>query len=381
MIGQYAAPTFTLRGKGRNGIQALRIAAVLMLVAYHAALVSTTGAPGGLGRAIAMIAGSGWIGTDLFLAIAGFLAFQSSRRSRGTGAWLSRRFLRIIPSYWAFIAFYLFLLPWLLSWLGFDLGRLTNYGSLDQARASLACLLTMTTNIVFGAGTWIGAALEPLLTIAIGMQLTLLVALLRSPRLEKMTPALIAALEALGFALRWAFRDASPWLSYSLPFTRCDAFLLAYLAAWAMNGEARRARVEKSAFSVLAASAAGCIAVFVVNHGLVLDRWSTIQLGFPLIGLFFASLVLCVARLEEESSRGTTERTISTIGAFAYGAYLFKLPAIDVINDLTRAGGLRLGTVGLFLIGAVAALVLGGIWYSMVESPLSRIVSRLVPKD
>src|SRR5436305_15235385 len=103
-------PRFQNRER-QPGLDLLRGLAIIVVVAYHAALFGFT-LPGRIDR-------FGWIGVDLFFVLSGYLIggqlLASLRRSRPIDLWrfFARRALRIIPAYFVILAVYAFFPPWL----------------------------------------------------------------------------------------------------------------------------------------------------------------------------------------------------------------------------------------------------------------------------
>src|SRR5690348_18343433 len=100
-------PRFTHRER-QPGLDLLRALAIIVVVAYHAALFGFK-LPGRIDR-------FGWIGVDLFFVLSGYLIGGQLLASLGRdqrvklGRFFTRRALRIMPAYFAVLAIY-FLLP------------------------------------------------------------------------------------------------------------------------------------------------------------------------------------------------------------------------------------------------------------------------------
>jgi peptidoglycan/LPS O-acetylase OafA/YrhL len=360
-------------------IAGLRLAAVFLLVSYHAVLIFPQGDGASLAdRLVDRLGAAGWIGTDAFLAIAGFLAYWAMSRGRKAGEWLGRRFLRIFPPYWVFLLAYLWGLPLVMGLAGVDASRLTNYGSLDHARHSWPWLFSCSTNLLFASGTWIGAALEPLLTLAVGVQLFLLgAALFRLPK--KAMPWSVLALLAVAYLCRFLWRDDSVWLSYSLPLTRGDAFWWSFLLAWALREGRWKKILLAPSWVLLGGAALPMAAAFLLTGGLNVDNPRVIILGFPAVGLFWAGALLVSVRKNAggapELVPGETRRGsawLTGLGRLAFGAYLIKLPAMDVLLDFLKSAGLDLPVWLFVILSFLLVLLCATVWYWAVERPLSR---------
>ncbi len=362
---------------GRARLEALRVLAIAMLVAYHAACVWVPHDPSLLARLLLRAAGMGWIGTDLALGLSGFLAFESRARAGSAGRWLVHRALRVLPAYWTFLLSYLYGLPALLAAAGVVPTALSAYRGLNHARQQLPYIGALTTNWLFAAGGRPGAALEPLLTLALGVQLTLLAACVIRERTGQ-TWALAGGLWFLGILLHVLWLHADPWRSYSLPFTRCDSFLAGLSLAAALREPRVAAQLLRWRGRLLALGSFALAAAALLTHGLVVESPTTVLLGYPAIGLFTGALVLVLAQQREASSLSSR---VALLGPHTYGAYLWKLPLLWLITDGLRANGLLHGTGGVLLLitaSLLASFWAGSLWYLAIERPLQRLTSRLL---
>ncbi len=380
------APTI-VSPNGRIGLQLLRVAAICLLVGYHAALIAPYPNSGVMDRIMRRVGSAGWIGTDLFLAIAGFLAFDSRNRCTSQLRWLAWRTVRILPPYWAFLLLYLQVIPSLIGAFGGHAGSLSNYGRLDLALHNQPYLYSMTTNLLFAGGTWIGAALEPLLTIAIGVQLVLLTSVLMPLRRGLGFLWAVCFLECVGIALRFAWRNDLAWRSYSFPLTRCDAFLFGLLAAWALHRETLRHRIVQATPHVTKLGLTAGLVALVITRGLDVESKLSVQIGYPLVGLCFACLVLTTSQagmvLPPGDKPGKPEWPrlfvwLSKAGALTFAAYLVKLPVMGMGKTMMVSRGVHPTVVLVFVVGVVASFTVGWLWFRIVESSLSRVLSRLV---
>lgn len=375
---------------GRTGLQLLRVVAIVMLVGYHAALIAPDVSVSALEHMIRRVSAVGWVGTDLFLAIAGFLMVDSWRRTGNPSRWLVRRALRVLPAYWLFLFLYLHVIPWAMASFGGELQSLSNYGAFDKAIQNQPYLFTLTTNLLFAKGIWIGAALEPLLTIAIGAQLTLLATLLMPLRRGVAFLGAVATLECVGIALRIIWRSEPTWRCYSFPLTRCDAFLFGAVAAWALDHPRLRARVQAAAPSLLRLGIGVGFFAVLATRGLDVGAQASVQFGYPLIGIGSASAVLGVSQAKHlcfvtrarqrhqsiESSRRGCVSWVAEAGTLTYAAYLFKLPIMDVVKDMMTRSAVSPNASLLVLLGGTSTFGMAWLWLRLVERPISSVVSR-----
>src|SRR4051812_19242244 len=109
------------RGAGGPALQrfpaldGLRGLAVLAVVVFHAFHASAPAAPGLVDKVVNRLAQSGWIGVDLFFVLSGFLITRILYATRAAPdrarSFYTRRFLRIFPLYYAFLAAVFLLAP------------------------------------------------------------------------------------------------------------------------------------------------------------------------------------------------------------------------------------------------------------------------------
>ena len=370
--GKQAAGAAAVTAGGREALEVLRLAAVGLLVAYHAVLLAPE-APGLLHRGLVRLGGIGSIGTDLLLALAGFLAGGSRARAPGALAWLGRRAARTLPALFAFLAVYLYLVPPLLALAGASPEALQGFA---QARRQQGYLWTLSTNLLMVAGGRPGAALEPLLTLGLGAQLTLLAALVLGRRDGRVAVGGLALVAGLGFALRLAWLGADPWLPYSVPFTRCEGFAGGAVVAALLGHPRWRAAILHWRFRLLGAAAAALAVMAALTHGLSVHSGLTVLAGYPVVGVFSAAVALT---LSQARAGGAWSARLAAAAGMAYGVYLVKLPAVYLAQGALERLGLGAGTMGLLLLlglGLLASALLGLTLHAALEQPLRAALRR-----
>ena len=110
MLAAPAAPIPTI-SRREPTLDGLRGVAVLMVVAYHAALFGGFTTRSRADALFNTVVRTGWMGVDLFFVLSGFLITGILRDSRGSERYFRtfyiRRFLRIVPACYAFLLLYL----------------------------------------------------------------------------------------------------------------------------------------------------------------------------------------------------------------------------------------------------------------------------------
>lgn len=94
------------------GLDTLRAVAIVWVMLFHSYFV------GGLGEGFSILERSGWMGVDLFFVLSGYLIGSQVLKSlHATGAldftaFYQRRFVRILPAFFAVLALYVFWPAW-----------------------------------------------------------------------------------------------------------------------------------------------------------------------------------------------------------------------------------------------------------------------------
>jgi peptidoglycan/LPS O-acetylase OafA/YrhL len=359
---------------GRDpNLDRLRYAALAALFAYHVALFLPV--RGSLHGALVSGVRAGWIGTDLFLALAGSLCVRSIARARAAGerpiALLARRALRTLPAYYGFLGLYLYGVPALLRALQIAasdplLGEAAHATHGMHSVGSELSLFTLTCNLYFAEGHPIGHALEPLFSFSLGAQLVLSWTLLLWVLPERRWLHALAAAWVFACVLRLAWYGGSPWRAYASTLTRVDAFVwgaaLAQLtrtpesAAWL----ARNLRPLWIASCVLLASA------FLFGDRLHVESIVTVAIGYPLVGMFSALSVAVLDALPSKPRLSGLERALLPV---LFCIYLFKLPVVyELAHLLPPSSGVVLD-LRLLLVSGLLATLLACALYLFVQRP------------
>lgn len=357
--------------------EVLRVIAIMMLVAYHSSLLlgytgSGTGSMAKLGLSYA--GRMGWIGTDMFLCLAGYLSAESLIKKR-TGAatffsYLKNRAVRILPAYYLFLLLYLHTGSWFFDFI--DRGWTLHEGF-------ELTLWTFTSNIFLAGGTWSGVALEGMFSLSIGVQMFILSGLLFAfIRSRRNIAVILILLEAVAIAARFVNMGAGTWSNYFFTITRMDSFLAGMLLSIALNNSKFKESLIVFKNKLLIISAILLLIIIGLTKGLSL--WSvpaTAWIQYPFIAFFMASVIL---RLVNSGTSPGAVLFVSKFGKFAFSIYLFKLPAVYFIYTiLTRCsmGNTFLHLVLSFLIAEVFCFLIGIIWWTCVEKPCSILFLKL----
>lgn len=322
----------------------------------------------------------GWIGTDIFLALAGFLCVAPLREAGGGllpfAKHVGHRFARVALPYYAFIALYLHT-----DSLFTDL--IAGGHNSHIADGFEFSLWTFTCNALLARGHWSDVALEGLFALSLGVQVFLFIGCMLSfLRRDQHVLIGLLALLLLSNGLRILGTHSTDWSVYFGTLTRLDAFVAGAALALAYRNTRWRTKLVSHAHYILALSALILVAVIGFTRGLQIFSPVTQGWGHPAIAFFAVSLVLY-------STRHPTVlpplRGLARLGKLAFPTYLVKLPSLYVITRVVVDAGWAHGWQGLlFAIGAglLGCFILGGVFWAGVERPLqlatSQVMSRMV---
>jgi peptidoglycan/LPS O-acetylase OafA/YrhL len=293
--------------------------------------------------------GMGWSGVDLFFVLSGFLItgilYDAKRSGFFFRNFYARRFLRIFPLYYAFLAFAVFILP------NFD--RLAGPGQTAQLHDAQAWYWSYTVNI--GSSIHQLQANTPLVysqfwSLAVEEQFYLLWPMLIFVFSRRTMMILCGALVIGALALRIVFVQpmsadvftrAAP---YSLLPSRVDTLALGALLALAVRGGYDLLRFRTHALAVGAASSAVLAALFIAQGGLsALNRWVQ-TIGLSAFALLYAALLLLVLTSLSGAplNRIFTHFTLRSLGRYSYAIYVFHLlVAFEVTAQVNRSDQVR----------------------------------------
>ncbi|MGC4066125.1 MAG: acyltransferase [Polyangiaceae bacterium] len=318
-------------------LDGLRGTASLAVVVYHFARVAGLPELEGPGKWLGRILATGWIGVDVFFVLSGFLItsilLEKPKATNYYRAFFARRLLRVVPLYWVFLALYLSLGPWLLSYAS---ATEPLEQSIERGRDQLPWLWSYTGNLwMVATNQLLEGALQPVWSLCVEIHFYLAWPfLLRMVPRRTLAKALVVTLLALPLLRLGLLVAHVPARSiYFLTFTRMDPIIVGTLLAIARKEPRARAWLARNAHQ------SGAFAVFLLGALWVLGRGIDELSALTVIGgysvIAVASGALLVAALDGSKktllSRLLASPPLRVAGELSYAVYLFNLPLFTAI--------------------------------------------------
>jgi peptidoglycan/LPS O-acetylase OafA/YrhL len=365
-------PRFQNRER-QPGLDLLRALAIIVVVAYHAALFGFK-LPGRIDR-------FGWIGVDLFFVLSGYLIGGQLLASLGRdqrvklGRFFTRRALRIMPAYFAVLAIY-FLLP---SW--------REYPEMSQP---LWKFLLSVQNIALQGGT----AFSHAWSLAVEDQFYLalpffLLFLYRRSHAAILVPSLIVI---GGIALRGflaaqnpsvvgsgvSFRGFQAWIYYPT-WTRLDPLVLGVALAAVEKFRPTWWKWLTDHAPLFWFPGLGFIA-----YALYLGETDNLTISacvwqFPLIAVGMAALLICAVSPRLPLCRAAIPGA-AFIATIAYSAYLIQKLVINGVEKFCTNYHIDLTSVPALLGVELSVYVAATLLFLLVERPFLQLRKRFAPR-
>jgi peptidoglycan/LPS O-acetylase OafA/YrhL len=279
----------------------------------------------------------GWSGVDLFFILSGFLIGGILVDAKDSDNYYStfyiRRAFRILPVYLVMVFAGILAVEFgphgVQAWKG-----LTFYP------ATWVYYLTFTQNFYFGSHTETISYLQVSWSLAVEEQfyltLPLLVRKLSKDKLLGVAVGMVIFVCALRSVLYWQ-GILNIMQSYVLPFCRFDSLFIGVACALLMRNQKWHSRFQNHPWLLIAATTVtGCAFLF-MDHHLWTRNLLLHTVGFTVIGLFYA----CVMMLVLLYPKGALSRTFSYVplmhlGTISYAVYLIHGPVIVIVDSLLR---------------------------------------------
>lgn len=352
-----------IRKRNKN-VEMLRVISIILLVWYHVALIVP--AEGVYEKIFRGMGRAGWVGTDVFLCVAGYYVALFFQRKGNTlsvyKAFVVDRMIRILPSYVFFLILYLTVGVYLQRLVGNDFELADNY---------LLYFLTFTTNFALMSGPYSGVALEGLFALSVGVQLSLFMgALLCTQKRKHFLLVLLIALELIAIITRWHFREHNHWFIYFCTVSRMDAFLGGIFLHTAYSYKTVRDFLVQNCFPLFCFSLGVLVMLALVTTGL--SPWNplTNQISYPLL----AVILVLILNYTLWGPELWIAKIIGSYGELTYQVYLLKLPLVYFLYRILlffQPGfqGFWM-SVEIFVISVVVVFPVSAIWFRLLDSPV-----------
>lgn len=376
-----AAGAHAVTGSGHvRELDGLRAVAILLVIPHNADHFDSVDRWNWLPAAVAHL---GWTGVQLFFVLSGFLITRNLLDSRGSANYYStfygRRALRILPLYVVTLAFFLFLLPHVVTLSPEVLASYAHQG----------WFWTFLNNWVWNYGRevyWF----PHLWSLAIEEQFylawPLLVAGLGGRRLLLACIAIVAV--AVGARAALWFWGVSPLAIYKFTVCRMDALAVGAIAALTVRSPAAVECVRRHGASALAAACGALTGVALVTHNYDIADPVLVVGGYTLLALAFGTILLLAACpstvvLVQEAKRLLRWSPLRSVGRVSFAMYLFHKP-IAMAWDSTLWPSLATATgpaAPVLYVLAVAVASYGGglVSYHLLEKHALALKRHLRP--
>lgn len=323
-----------------DGVRGLAIALVF---ARHLSLVSWfRGSSSGLDRAVAGVAGAGWMGVDLFFVLSGFLITgvllhdrdRPTPMSAKLGRFYWRRTLRIVPLYYAACAILFFVVP--------ALPYFRAQPEIAMLRQSEPWFWLYGVNIlgVVHGGAWTPFNTGHFWSLAVEEQFYLVWPLVVLATSRKMLVRIVVGLIVAGPFIRLAciafLGESGSSAAYGLSLARVDVLGVGALLALIYRSDPRHwARVEMVTPWCGAAALAAFVAIASVRGADASHDPLMQSLGYSAVALGMGSVIASVLRVDGSTpplGRLFSARPLRTLGKYSYCLYIVHYPLMVVLD-------------------------------------------------
>jgi peptidoglycan/LPS O-acetylase OafA/YrhL len=362
-------------------LDGLRGLAALVMVLYHLFVAGWSNSPSI--HLLQKFTTAGWVGVDLFFVLSGFLITRILLNSLDSSSFFStfyaRRTLRIFPVYYL-VVILVIAFPSVLAvrWSGLQWVYLAN----------------LQNNLgFFISSPWFKAhppdlaGIQHLWTLGLEQQfyfawpvIIFFFGALKSRR-TLLIVSLMACVAALALRIALYYHGAPvPVLANSTP-CRFDSLLYGACLALALNGglaPQHRERLQRLASPICLTTLAAIFIVGITRHTWANESAAVCTIGFTLLDIFFAALILLAIQPDSITSRAFSIQSLRTIGKYSFGLYVYHEFLREWFSAPLRAyfdtshsklfGVLVTATILLLLSFAVAVLS-----YHFFEKPFLRL--------
>jgi peptidoglycan/LPS O-acetylase OafA/YrhL len=314
-------------------LDGLRGAAIVFVLFYHYGYLTNPAESGTFLAGLQRSFGMGWAGVDLFFVLSGFLIGGILLESRDSPSYFktfyARRFFRIIPLYYFWIALYFVLTLSALSVFLKAVGGAREQWTIVPIYMFFAQNMTRNLHSVFGT-----AWLAHLWSLAVEEQFYLFMPLaVRFLPRKKLVPVLVAAILAASIARIVVFKISTAHaMQYMLAPCRADGLSMGVLLAIMWRDDAWKTWVlnrQKLLFGVTLLLFLGVVYLAYTDaspYSFRMTAW-----GFLTIDLFFSCLIMTVLLVPRGFAGGIFRSSLlMEFGKVSYCIYIIH----QVVNLL-----------------------------------------------
>jgi peptidoglycan/LPS O-acetylase OafA/YrhL len=318
-------------------LDGIRGVAILMVMVFHFWLFGTTTGTTLWERIYSSVAGMGWIGVDLFFVLSGFLItgilYDSRSSEHYYRVFYARRTVRIFPLYYASLALFFWIIPFVLAHLHHREFTDT-HSSVWERLFAWTYLLNWYEGLTGFAG--VPLPLQHFWSLAIEEQFYFVWPFLVVTLARRRLMALCCGLMAFGLLARIiAYGIHMPMVAYTWTICRADSLAIGAVLALAARDAEDWKKVEKWAPLVTACGFCAVVVSRILNPQSVAGpghdpTFLLSTFGFSFLGIFFGGCLAMAVSSPEESSmhRFLSSRFLRFFGKYSYCIYVCHVPFI-----------------------------------------------------
>jgi peptidoglycan/LPS O-acetylase OafA/YrhL len=364
-------------------LDGIRGIAILLVIVWHYVVVPGITSNSEIVAVGLNLLGNTWSGVDLFFVLSGFLIggiLIDNRDARNYfKTFYLRRFFRIVPLYFGWIALFILLTAILAKFVFIPEELATN-------AIPLWTYFTFTQNIAMAlqgefGGEWLAVTWSLAIEEQFYLIMPLFVLLVPKKHLPWITIVLVVSvlfMRRLHLAIFWTSLGLYVFAPY-----RADALLLGVLCAWIVRQERWRAWLERRTI-VLYIPMIILMGYWVQKnlrgYGGQITSYTTTMYGYTILALMYA-LFLLIAVVERKGIVKTITRLgfLRLLGTLAYGIYLFHQTVNILMHHFLIGSNRTIETPldGLITLAAFGVTVgLAYLSWTYFEKPLVAIGHR-----
>lgn len=354
---------FVHRMKHLNFLDGLRAISIFMVMGFHSM--------GPISGAI----GNGWLGVDVFFVISGFLITSLLLREKAQSGTVNlrnfyvRRFLRLMPAYWAFLIVALLVNP-------------HHRANMVPAFITSACYMS-DYDLAFNWGNILGSGIETTWSLSVEEKFYLLWPAIVLFLGSRSGMAAVTAILACEIFKGWLCYTHAPCLRLMAAFdTHVDEIMFGCLAAQLMSTAKVRALLRTGRGGNACAFALAAVMVWICYaspHPKYLTDPAQMTVFFSVVMPVFSAaaallIMLCAANEKLWLARVLSIRPLVWMGVLSYSLYLWH--PLVMSNISWWAHSHTRNPVKNELITFAGCLAVAALSYYLIEKPFLKLKKR-----